>query len=307
MRIVLIGQAAFGEAVFKALRQRGDEIVGVYVPPEAPGRRPDPLKLAAIMANIPVYQPRRMRDPEVEQQMQALGADLGVMAFVTDIIPARIFAIPRLGTIQYHPSLLPRHRGGSAINWAIIQGDGRTGLTIFWPDGGIDTGPILLEREVEISPDDTAGSLYFEKLFPIGVEAMVQAVELVEKGQAPHIPQSEAHATAEPLCTLDHTGIDWCQPRQAVYNLIRGANPQPGAATTFRSLPIRIFDSARWEGPIASGAPGEIIDITEDGVLVATGDLPILVKRVQPGSAGKTTAGEWTASEEVRAGELFGT
>ncbi len=306
MRIVLIGQAAFGEAVFQALRQRGDEIAAVYAPPDRPGGRPDALKAAAQAAGVPVYQPTRLRAPEVEPQMRSLHADLGVMAFVTDIVPAHIFTIPHLGTIQYHPSLLPRHRGGSAINWAIIQGDERAGLTIFWPDGGIDTGPILLQKEVAIGPDDTTGSLYFEKLFPLGVEAMVEAVALVEQGRAPRIAQDESQATYDPLATPDRCTIDWCGPRQVVYNLIRGSNPQPGAATIFRGQPIRIFDSARYNEPVAHGSPGEILDITAKGLVVATGDLPILVKRVQPGRAAKVLVSDWAPGEDVRMGEVFG-
>ncbi|MCL4534248.1 MAG: methionyl-tRNA formyltransferase [Bacteroidetes bacterium] len=306
MRIVLIGQAAFGEAVLKALQERGDEVIAVYVPPDKPGRRPDPLKEAALAAGIRVYHPPRMRDPLVEEQMKALNADLGVMAFVTDIVPARLFGIPRLGTIQYHPSLLPRHRGGSAINWAIVQGNANTGLTIFWPDGGIDTGPILLQKEVEIGPDDTVGSLYFNKLFPLGVQAMVEAVTLVEQGRAPRIPQDESQATYEPLYTAERCIIDWCQPRDIVYALIRGGNPQPGAGTTFRGQTIRIFDAARYDEPTAAGAPGEVVDVPEAGLVVATGDRPILVVRVQPPAEGKVPVWEWAAGEGVRTGEMFG-
>ena len=136
-----------------------------------------------------------MRDPEVYEEFRKLKPDLNVLAFVTDIIPQRVLDLPRLGSIQYHPSLLPKHRGGSAINWAVINGETKTGLTIFWPDKGIDTGPILLQKEVEIGPDDTVGSLYFNKLFPLGVEALAESVQLVREGKAPRIAQDEAEAS----------------------------------------------------------------------------------------------------------------
>ena len=154
MRVVIIGQAAFGEKVLEAILEKGEEVVCVFCPPERPDK-PDSLRHLAERRGIPVHQPRQMRDPEVYDRYVKLQPDLNVMAFVTDIVPERILNLPRCGTIQYHPSLLPKHRGGSAINWAVINGESQTGLTIFWPDRGIDTGPILLQKEVEIAADDT--------------------------------------------------------------------------------------------------------------------------------------------------------
>jgi methionyl-tRNA formyltransferase len=306
VRIGLIGQAAFGEAVFQALRQRGDEIAGVFAPPSAPNRRPDPLVSVAQAAGVPVFQPRRLRDPEAETQMRGLGTDLGVMAFVTSIAPATFLAVPRLGTIQYHPSLLPRHRGGSAINWAVIQGETRTGLSIFWPDGGIDTGPILLQKETEIGPDDTTGSLYFDKLFPLGVQAMVEAVALVEANRAPRIPQDETAASYDPLCTSERCRIDWNQPGHVIYNLVRGADPQPGAVTVFRGAGLRFFSAAMRDKPAPDGAPGEVLAVVAGGILVATAGSPILVKRVQAEGSAKQAATDWAEAAKLRPGDRFG-
>ena len=209
MRIVLIGQAAFGEKTLEALLEVGEEMVGVYMPPDTPGRD-NSFKQQAFQLGVPVFQPERMRSPEVYDSYVKLKPDLNVMAFVTDIVPESILNYPKLSTIQYHPSLLPRHRGGSAINWAVINGETRTGLTIFWPDKGIDTGPILLRKEVDILPDDTVGSLYFKKLFPLGIEAIKESVELIRQGKAPRTPQDESRATYEGLCT--QATIDWNQP-----------------------------------------------------------------------------------------------
>ena len=178
MRIVLIGQAAFGEKVLEAILALGEEVVGVFCPPDRSGKA-NALRDLAHRHSIPIYQPSRLRDPEVFETFKYLRPDLNVMAFVTDIVPERILNLPRCGSIQYHPSLLPTHRGGSAINWAIINGETTTGLTIFWPDHGIDTGPILLQKQVPIGPDETCGSLYFDKLFPLGVTALTQAIEMV--------------------------------------------------------------------------------------------------------------------------------
>ena len=302
MRIVLIGQAAFGEAVFKALHEAGEEVVGVCAPATPEGGRADPLRAAAEAAELPVLPTRRLRrDEKVVQQYLDLRADLNVMAFVTDIIPERVLFAPPHQTIQYHPSLLPRHRGASAINWAIIQGETRTGLTVFWPDEGIDTGPILLQREVEIGPDDTVGSIYFNRLFPMGVEAMVEAVRLVREGRAPRIDQDHGQATYEPICRDEHAAIDWEAEPHVVYDLIRGCNPQPGAHARLHGELLRIFESER--RPDVNGRPGQILDAGADGLLVALKQGGLLIKRVQaPGSA-KVAAGQLAQERGLAVGD----
>jgi methionyl-tRNA formyltransferase len=304
MRIVLIGQAAFGEKTLEALNQMGEEVVGVYTLPDIPGKT-SPLKELALQLKIPVFQPRRMRDPGVYQEYIKLEPELNVLAFVTDIVPEAVLNYPGSGSIQYHPSLLPRHRGGSAINWAVIMGEARTGLTVFWPDRGIDTGPILLQKEVEIAPDDTVGKLYFDKLFPLGVEALTESVRLIRQGKAPRIPQDESRATYEGLCTEKETVIDWRQPANQVYNLIRGANPQPGATTVLGDRQFKIFDSALL-ADAGGGAPGEIIGINPDGFIVAAGGGAILVKRAQTKGSPKVAATQFAQETGLKAGDQAG-
>ena len=304
MRIVIIGQAAFGEKVLQALVEKNEEIAGVYMPPDTSGRA-NPFKELATQLHIPVFQPEKMGAPEVYAEYITLSADLNVMAFVTDILPGNILNYPELGTIQYHPSLLPKHRGGSAINWAVINGETKTGITIFWPDTGIDTGPVLLQKEVEISPDDTVGSLYFNKLFPLGVDAIVESIDLIRKGLAPRIPQDESQATYEGLCTEKDAIIDWRQPTDKVYNLIRGTNPQPGATTYFRGNRLKIFDSELSPYTVDVSA-GEIAGITENGFMVATIDGAITIKRVQMEGAAKIGASEFALQTDLKAGDKLG-
>lgn len=301
MLIVLIGQAAFGEKVLQTLVTRGEEIAGVYMPSDSPGK-PNSFKELAKQTGIPVFQPKRMRDPQVYTDYIKLKADLNVMAFVTDIIPEVILKYPRLGSIQYHPSLLPKHRGGSSINWAVINGETKTGITIFWPDKGIDTGPILLQKEVDISPDDTVGSLYFNKLFSLGVDALVESIELIKKGTATRIPQDESQATYEGLCTQQNTIIKWQQPAGKVYNLIRGANPQPGATTNFQNKQFKVFDSELRTGS-AGSLPGNIIDITKQGFWVAAIDGAILIKRLQPEGSPKIASFEFAEQLHLKVGD----
>jgi len=175
MRIVVHGQQAFGKAVLEALLKRGENVVAVYVAPEKPGAKADPLKEAALAAKLPIYQPASYKDPAVWEEFKALKPDLQVMAFVTLFVPEEFLNIPTNGSIQYHPSLLPLYRGASAINWPIIKGEKETGLSIFWPDNGLDTGDILVQKTTAISDKDTLGTVYFDRLFPMGVEAMLEA------------------------------------------------------------------------------------------------------------------------------------
>jgi len=304
MRIVLFGQAAFGEKVLEALGKRGEKGVGVYTPPDVPGKV-NPLKELALQLEIPVFQPERMRAPEVYDEYIKLKSELNVMAFVTDIVPDSILKYPRLGTIQYHPSLLPKHRGGSASNWAVINGETKTGITIFWPEKGIDTGPILLKKEAEISPDDTVGSLYFNKLFPLGIEAIVESVELIKRDTALRIPQDESQASYEGLCTEKDAVVNWHQPASKIYNLIRGTNPHPGATTSLGNQRFKIFDSELRAGA-AGGPPGEILDITEQGFVAAAIDGAIFVKRVQVAGSPKTAAADFAAQVGLKVGDRLG-
>jgi len=303
MGIVLIGQAAFGAQVLEQLVQGEEKVVSAFIPA---GRRGEPVQEVAKKLGVPIYQVSTMKDPQVYLDYCQLSPDLGVMAFVTDIVPDKILNCPKLGTIQYHPSLLPKHRGGSAINWAIIKGETRTGVTIFWPDGGIDTGPILMQKEVDISPDDTVGSLYFNKLFPIGVQSLVEAVALVRQGTAPRIPQDESQATYEGLCDEREAKIDWLQSLQKTYNLIRGTNPQPGAYTYLHSRKVKVFDS-ELSGDAERGEPGQVLDISESGIKIATGDGAILVKRVQAESMPKTESIKYAKLVKLKIGTMLGT
>ncbi len=304
MRIVLIGQAAFGEKVLEALLSKNENVVGVFCPPD-PSGKPSGMKKLADSKGIPVYQPDKMKDPHVYDIFVQLQPDLNIMAFVTDIVPKRILDYPRLKTIQYHPSLLPKHRGGTAIHWAIINGETKTGLTIFWPDQGIDTGPIILQKEVEISPDDTTGTLYYNKLFPLGVEAILEALEMIKNGTAPRIKQDESQATYEPLCTEELTVINWSKPAQQVHNLIRGANPSPGASTTYKGEKLKIFDSSLIQTSY-DAIPGEIVSINDEGFIVAGNGGGILVKRVQPAGGSKVKASEFIAASGLKVGDRLG-
>ncbi|MCE2484459.1 MAG: methionyl-tRNA formyltransferase [Desulfurellaceae bacterium] len=236
MRIILIGQAAFAEKTLEKLVDRGEEVVAVFCPPDAAEGRFDPVKQRAIDLGIPVHQHKSMKreQAEVVKKFADLNADLAILAFVTQIVPPAVFNTPKWGSICFHPSLLPKYRGRSAMNWALINGETTTGLTLFWVDEGIDTGPILLQKEVAVDPDDTTGTLYFNKIFSLGVDAIAESVDLIRAGNPPRLVQDESLANYDPPCADEHGQIDWSKPAQQIYNQIRGCDPQPGAHTVWR-------------------------------------------------------------------------
>jgi methionyl-tRNA formyltransferase len=302
MRIVIVGQGTFGERVLEVLIQKGEDVVGTFSPPD---KRGEGMKVLAEKSGIRFFRPNLMKDPQVYDAYVKLQPELAILAFVTDIIPENLIAIPSLGTICYHPSILPRHRGASAINWALIQGDTRTGLTVFWVDKGIDTGPVLLQKEVEIRPDDTTGSLYFNKLFPMGVDAMVEAVELVKKGKAPRIPQDDSKATYEPLCDDRVASVDFEKSINDIYNLIRGCDPQPGAYTTYQGKRVRFYE-VKMSPSAIKREPGEIVSIEEGYVQIAVKGGIIQIGKLRVDKGEKSGPAEFAKSIDVKIGDRFG-
>lgn len=304
MRIALIGQAAFGADVLKGLLAKGQQVVGVFCPPDR-GAKLDPLKEAAQAAGIPIFQPARMKDPEAYDQMMSLNPDLAVLAFVTDIVPGKVLSLPKVGSICYHPSILPKYRGASAINWAVINGETKSGLTIFWVDAGIDTGDMLLQKEVEIGPEETTGEVYFNKLYPLGVEAVIEAVDLIAAGKAPRLPQDHNKATYDPPCDEKVAGLNWQRPGRTVFNFIRGCDPQPGATTTFRGEKVKLYN-AKFLEEAHQASPGEILEVMDKGLKVAVQDGAVLITRFRTKELGKVKAPDFIQAKQPKAGERFG-
>jgi methionyl-tRNA formyltransferase len=302
MRIVVHGQQAFGRTVLERLLEQGENVVAVCVAPDTEGRPVDPLKALALEHALPVHQPTSWKTDESVQLMQSFEADVCMMAYVLMFVPKAVRDAPRYGSFQYHPSLLPMHRGPSSINWPIAMGKVLTGLSIFWPDDGFDEGPILLQKTCNIGPDETLGDVYFKKLFPMGVDAMMESLELVRKGAAPKIEQNLDEGSYESWFGKEQARIDWTKPAQEIYNIIRAGNPQPGAWTLHDGAEVKIFDSAISD---AGGEPGTVIALDDDSINIAAGEGAIRVKRVRAG-AGKVLAAEYVASSNLSVGDRFG-
>ena len=302
MRIILVGQGPFGEKALEAFIQRGENLVGVFCPPD---NRGEAMKGLSQKSGIAIFQPNQMKDPQVHDMYITLSPDLTILAFVTDIIPERLLRIPSIGTICYHPSLLPRHRGASGINWAVIQGDTHTGLTILWTDKGIDTGPVLLQKEIDIGPDDTTGSLYFNKLFPLGISAIVEAIDLIKSGKAPRIPQDDSLATYEPPCDDKVASIDWTKPAREIYNLIRGCDPQPGAYSSFKGEKVRFY-KAKLLSSEGAKSPGEVTNINKGEVMISLNGGEVKIGKIKGASGDKMDADEFAQKVNLQPGMSFG-
>lgn len=303
MKVVLVGQAAFAARVLDGLLDRRHEVAAVYCPPDPPGVKPDAVKERALALGVAVQQHASLKTPAVEAEFAQLHADLGVLAYVTQIVPPRVFEKPRCGSICFHPSLLPRYRGGSAINWQIINGERETGVSVFWVDPGIDTGPVLLQKPAAIGPDDTAGSLYYKTLFPIGVAAVLEAVDMVAAGTAPRQPQDESQASYDPLCRDEHAIIDWALPVDRVYNLIRGCDPQPGAYLRLNGEKLRLYECRAIVGGTAR--PGVVEEVSADGMVIGAVGGAIRAQKVRFGTR-KVAAAEFAAEHGVIAGTQLG-
>lgn len=309
MKIAIIGQQDFGKAVLEAFLARGDEVAAVFCAPEKEGARPDVLRVAAQEKGLVVHQFKSLRAPEAVEAMRAADADIGIMAFVLQFAPQEFVNIPRCGTIQYHPSLLPKYRGPSSINWPIIKGEAETGLTIFRPTDGLDEGAVILQKTTPVSPDDTLGSVYFDRLFPMGVQAMVEAADLVVSGKYKEVVQDESLASYEGWCRSAEAKIDWAKPVDHVYNLIRGCNPAPGAWTTLNGKKLQIFDARKVlfrRFADVSGKIGEVTGVTPLSFKITAqgGTIEVLKAKFEDGK--KLSGGELVQTGGIVAGAILG-
>ena len=309
MRIAIVGQRDFGKAVLDGFIAGGATVAGVFCAPEKPGTPPDPLRLAAEQLQIPLYQFKSLKSEEAHRALRALDTDLGVMAYVLQFAPQEFVNIPRHGMIQFHPSLLPRYRGPSSINWPIIRGDTRTGLTIFRPTDGLDEGPVLLQKETPIGPDDTLGSVYFDRLFPMGVAAMQVAADLVVNRAAVGRLQDESQASYEGWCRDAEARVNWHNHVDSLHNLIRGCDPAPAAWTTFNGKKLQLHAArkhpARRFADVKS-AVGTLSAIGEESIFVSAQGGQIEIFKLRYDGGKKLPAAQVCAAAGLSVGSILG-
>ncbi|XP_005808203.1 mitochondrial 10-formyltetrahydrofolate dehydrogenase [Xiphophorus maculatus] len=315
LKLAIIGQSLFGQEVYSNLRKQGHKVVGVFTVPDKDGKA-DPLAVAAEKDGTPVFKFTRWRVkgqpiPDVVDAYKSVGAELNVMPFCSQFIPMNVIDHPRHGSIIYHPSILPLHRGASAINWTLIHGDKKAGFSVFWADDGLDTGPILLQRECSVEPNDTVDTLYNRFLFPEGIKAMVEAVQLIADGKAPRIPQTEEGASYEGIQKKSNSRVDWAQPAEAIHNWIRGHDKVPGAWTVIDGQPVTLYGSSMLGGSVPAGQALEIEGasqpslVTKSGlVLYGTDGNALLVKNLQFEDGKMIPASKYFSSGESSSVEL---
>ncbi|XP_051809873.1 mitochondrial 10-formyltetrahydrofolate dehydrogenase [Acanthochromis polyacanthus] len=315
LKLAIIGQSMFGQEVYSNLKKQGHKVVGVFTVPDKDGKA-DPLAVAAEKDGTPVFKFPRWRVkgkpiPEVVDTYKAVGAELNVMPFCSQFIPMNVIDSPKHGSIIYHPSILPLHRGASAINWTLIQGDKKAGFSVFWADNGLDTGPILLQRECAVEPNDTVDTLYNRFLFPEGIKAMVESVQLIADGKAPRIPQTEEGASYEGIQKKSNAKVNLAQPAEAIHNWIRGHDKVPGAWTVIGGQSVTFYGSSMLGGSAAAGQPLEIEGASQPGivtknglVLYGTDGKALVVKNLQFEDGKMIPASKYFSSRESSSVEL---
>lgn len=301
-----MGTPEFAVPSLHALLEAGHDVPAVVTQPDKPvGRRrvltPPPLKTAAVELGLPVLQPERARDEAFLEQMRALAPDLVAYAAYGKILPPSFLEIPKHGCINVHASLLPKYRGAAPIQWAIINGETVTGVSIMRAEVGVDTGPVLLQREEPIRPDDTAGDLS-ARLARLGAQMLVEAVALIETGRAVFVPQDDSLATYAPMLKPEDALLDWSWPAEAVRNRVRAMNPKPGAVAVARGRDLKVWMASVVDGD-PNAEPGTVVAVSKEGLVVQAADRAVLLEEVQPAGGGRMSGADFARGWRIAAGE----
>ncbi len=306
MRIVFMGTPDFAVPSLEALIARGDTVVGVFTQPDKPKGRgkkltPPPVKVATEAHGIPVFQPRRIRKDGLED-LKALAPDLCVTAAFGQILSQEILDIPRLGTINVHASLLPRHRGSAPIAWGILQGDKQAGITTMFTDKGIDTGDMLLRSAVDILPGETCGELT-ARLSKLGAQVLTDTLNALEAGALTRVPQDESAMTYDPMLTKEMGFIDWSASAADIVNRIHGLNPWPGAVVVAPEGAIKLW---RAEVVSGSGQSGEVLAASpKEGLVLAAGKDAVRILQLQAPGGKQMPAADYLSGHPAQVGSVW--
>jgi methionyl-tRNA formyltransferase len=306
LRTVFMGSPEFAVPTLRAVLDATDVVAVVTQPDKPAGRGQKVLapavKVLAEERGIRVLQPKSARTGELETELRALAPDVAVVVAYGKILPQAVLDVPRLGCLNVHGSLLPKYRGAAPIQWALINGEAETGITIMKLDAGMDTGPMLMWRTLKISDEDTSGSLAV-RLAGIGAELMVVALERLQAGKLPEIPQDASKASMAPMLEKDTGKIDWAKPARAVRDLVRGVDPWPGAFTTLGGEVVKVWGARVIEG---SGTAGQVLGADRDGLIVACGDGAVALGELQLAGKKRLPAQAFLAGKPVAPGTVLG-
>lgn len=309
MKIVFMGTPDFAVPSLDILVKSGYEVAAVVTQPDKPKGRgnkltPPPVKEYALNNNIPVLQPEKVKTGTLAQQLREIAPDLLVTVAYGRILPQEVLDIPPYGCVNVHGSLLPKYRGAAPIQWSVINGDSITGITTMYTDIGMDTGDMLLKREVEIGINETAGELH-DKLSIIGAEVLLETLKELEKRTLVRIPQPADEATYVTMISKETGRIDWSKTMEQIHNLVRGTDPWPGAYTFYKGERMRVWKT-EYSNVEKASKPGEIIEVKKEGILVGTGKGNIMLKEIQFDSGKRLKVEQYLAGHSIDKGELLG-
>lgn len=310
MRIVFMGTPEFAVPSLEALLRSDDQVVGVVSQPDRPKGRgqqlvPPPVKLVAEQAEIPLLQPLKIRTPEFLQALSAWQPDLIAVAAYGRILHTPILRLPPMGCVNVHGSLLPKYRGAAPVQWAVINGETETGITTMLMDEGMDTGPMLLQEKLDISPDDTAGTLA-PRLAEMGGRLLVDTIAQLKAGTLMPKKQDDGQATLAPLLKKEDGLIDWTMNAAALANRVRGLSPWPGAFTFLGEERWNIWKAVSNVGGAMADKPGTIVMVNKQAIVVATGDGLLDIREIQTANSKRMSVGQFLAGHKVTAGEQLG-
>jgi len=309
MRVLFWGTPAFATPALRALLGEGFDVVGVVTQPDKPvGRsrsqvQQSAVKEVAVAEGIPVLQPDRPRGDAFVAQIRELKPDLSVVVAYGHILPLEVLQLPSGGTLNIHASLLPELRGAAPIQAAIREGHARSGVTIMRMVLRLDAGPVILQLPTEIAEDETGGELGL-RLAELGATALIEALALLEMGQAREQPQDDALATYAPKISRETTRIDWTKDAVDVARSIRAYDPRPAAWSSLSRKDVKLF-GARLDAPSTRAPAGEVIVVDADGMLVACGNGAVRIQQAQPAGQKRLAVGDWARGRGVSAGQRF--
>lgn len=302
MRVLFMGTSEFAVPTLKALLTSNHQVISVVTQPDRPagrGRelRIPPIKQTALDAGIPIHQPESVREKDFIELARNLSPDISVVAAFGQIIPKMILDIPKYGSVNVHASLLPKYRGAAPVHYALFNGETLTGITTMLMDTGLDTGPILLQKEIEIFPEDNEGTLE-ARLAEIGAELLMETLDGLEKEIITPKPQDNTLATHAPSVKKVECEINWTDSAQMIVNRVRGCTPRPGAFTCLQDSPLRIWSCRVYEGAESLGEPGEVLGINAEGLIVQTGKGAVLLTEVQPENRKRMSAADFARGHQ---------
>lgn len=307
-RIIFMGTPDFACPTLQTLLDRKEQIVAVFTQPDRPKGRgqklqPPPVKELALTHQIPVFQPPKVRAPEVLEQIKALQPDLIVVVAFGQILPQALLDIPPQGCINVHASLLPRYRGAAPLNWCIVNGEHETGVTTMLMDAGLDTGPMLLKKSTPIGPDEDILSLH-DRMATLGAKLLGETLDALQAGRITPQPQDDSQSCYAPLLKKEHGQIDWSKPATAIHNQVRGLAVWPGAVTWLEQAPLKLYRTSVANG---RGEPGTIIATGKNGIEVACGEGSLLIKELQAAGSKRMEAASFLAGHPLPLGTCLTT